>query len=120
MPESRDFEGKIVLIGLCYFGKAGVLRQQEQCHGTIIRVGDDGISVQLSSGSTLLLPPYISSLQPAPPGTYREYSSGESISNPDFVANYYLYDEGDTPDMWTWRQGPPFRLPPQQDAAEGA
>ena len=120
MPDSRDFEGKVVLIGLCYFDRAGTLRQQEQRHGTIVRIGDDGIAVRLSSGPTLLLPPYVSSLQPAPRGTYREYSSGEFIDDPDFLANYYLYDEGDAPDAWTWRPGPPFQMPPQQEAAEDA
>jgi len=95
MPEDRDFEGKVVLICLCYFDKTGALRQRNQCHGTVVRVGDDGIAVRLSSGSTLLLPPYVSSLQPAPRGTYREYASGESVDDPDFLANNYLYDEGD-------------------------
>ena len=120
MPQDRDFEGKIVLIGLCYFDRAGALCRQEQHHGTIVRVGDDGIAVRMTSGSTLLVPPYISSLQPAPPGTYREHSSGESITNPDFLANYYLYDEGDAPDTWTWRPGPLFQLPPQWTEAEGS
>src|SRR5207247_3977915 len=58
MPEDRGFENKVVLIGLCYFDRAGALHRQDQCHGTIVRVSNDGLAVRLSSGSMLLLPPY--------------------------------------------------------------
>jgi hypothetical protein len=82
--------GKYVLIGVTFKDKLGNLKRKEQFHGIVAAVDPRrGISVSLrgeGSGKTKTLPPATAPFAPAPSGTYRLRSTGESIVNPDFTA----------------------------------
>jgi hypothetical protein len=116
MQDGQFLIGKVVMIALSYFDRAGKHVSNKQHHGVVMSCGAGGIVVELSSGDEFTLPPHQSSFQPAPPGSYFEHSTGESVENPDFLASYNLYDEGDESGAWLWRPGSAFNFPPQSDA----
>jgi hypothetical protein len=93
--DSRGEEliGKTIIIGLREYrvredGDSEFIRQS-QVHGEIMRVDiSEGVVIKLADGSDYKLPPDISMLQSAPPGEYKERSTGEVIVNPDLMTMY--------------------------------
>jgi hypothetical protein len=82
--------------------------------GEPLRVSDEeGLVLQLSSGSEYRLPPDLSALQPAPPGQYLEHSSGVTVSDPDFLALWEIRQSRDNPDKASWEKGPTVQFPPR-------
>jgi hypothetical protein len=57
--------------------------EQNQLHGIIRRIEDSGIVVERPSGEEYRLPPDISALEPAEPGTYRFRSTAEEVGLQD-------------------------------------
>lgn len=106
MDEGDGLEGKVVLVGLLFFDEEGKVLKQQQRHGRIASVGEGGVTLTLSSGESFVLPPDVSTLQKAPPGSFRDASSGELVDNPDFIANWHLFRRPGEPEEWTWRPGP--------------
>ena len=89
--------GRRVLIGITYRrrGDDSVARL-EQIHG-VVRAVDRarGITVALEgglAGQTRVLPPFTSTFEPAPAGTYRLKTTGESVENPDFTAMWDVFE----------------------------
>src|SRR2546422_3346216 len=103
MPDDRVFEGKVVLIGLCYFHKADALRRQDSvprdrgpgCRGwnsrpITLRRGVSPTAVRVIPCSR-------------PPGIYR----GIRRASLSMIPTSW-YDEGGPPEIWTRRPGPSF------------
>jgi hypothetical protein len=87
---AEDLVGAVVLVGLTrrtFFGL-----KQEQFHGVVLAASaSDGITLRLEGkrkGETYQLPPDLRALHPASPGEYRLRSTGEVISNPDYVTSW--------------------------------
>jgi len=83
-----DLVGKVILVGLTYYTHDKQLIEQKQYHGTVIRADEKGIAIQKSNGEEVLLPPDLRSTRVAPPGEYRERSTGEIVENPDFLTTW--------------------------------
>jgi hypothetical protein len=98
MSQSLDQEliekyiGKHLLIGITYLNHEGGLIEQKQMHGTIVRINEsEGLVVQLDySEEFFALPPALHSIQEAPPGDYRLRSTGEVVSDPDYLTTWTI------------------------------
>jgi len=91
---ATSFIGKTVLVGLTYTDHKGKFVEQRQMHG-VVESADErrGFAVQLRgsrSGEVFWLPPQTDTFKPAPPGEYREHSTGEIIVDPDYVAMWVV------------------------------
>ena len=84
--------GKNVLIGLSYYDHNEELLEQIQLHGHIIGIDDTVVTVKLSgSGEEITFPPDLSAFREASPGDYTLRSTGEVVTNPDFLAQWSIY-----------------------------
>jgi hypothetical protein len=99
--------------------RASQLASNIQHSGVIARISNmEGIVVQSEDNSEFALPPDLNALQPAPPGEYREHSSGRVIENPDFITMWEIIqsstDQGSGTD---WKRGPEIKFPDISDGA---
>ena len=79
--------GCTVLVGITRSSADG--DRHQQVFGRIVSVRPAGVEISLQghgAGKTFSLPPDLGALQPAPPGEYRLKSTGEVVSNPDYLA----------------------------------
>jgi hypothetical protein len=83
-----EYIGRTLLLGVTYTGPEGELRCQEQYVGTIMVVDfERGIVVSCEpDGHPFVLPGDPSWVQKAPPGVYRLRSTGQVVTNPDYIA----------------------------------
>jgi hypothetical protein len=80
--------GRTLLLGVTHTGLDGELRRQEQLVGTIMVVDfDEGIVVSCEpDGRTFVLPGDPAWVEKAPPAEYRLRSTGQVVTNPDYLA----------------------------------
>lgn len=83
-----DLLGKVILVGITYYTHDKRLIEQKQYHGTVIQADEKGIVIRKANGEEEKLPPDLRSTKPAPPGEYRERSTGEIVVNPDFFTTW--------------------------------
>lgn len=83
-----DLPGKMILVGITYYTHDKQFIEQKQYHGTVVRADGKGIVIRKSNGEETTLPPDLSSTKIAPPGEYRERSTGEIVENPDFISTW--------------------------------
>jgi hypothetical protein len=98
LQSANELLNKQVLIGATYYDYKGKFIEQKQLHGKVTSVETGGFVVSLEgtrTGDTFRLPPDLNSFRKAPPGTYREHSTGEVIINPDYLV------------MWAINKPPP-------------
>jgi hypothetical protein len=96
MKDDSEYIGKRILVGLTYLDSKGQLMRQLQYHGFISRITAEGIFVRLPNGEDhCSLPPDTACLKKAPPGEYRLRSTGEIITNPDYLAQWTITKKGD-------------------------
>lgn len=90
--EAQKLIGKRVLVGLTILDADEELLEQKQFHGTIVDAdARRGIGIQLEQGEELYrLPPDLTSVHPAPPGTYRLRSTGEEVVDPDLLSTWTI------------------------------
>jgi hypothetical protein len=83
-----EYIGRTLLLGVTYTGPDGELRRQEQLVGTIMVVDfDEGIVVSCEpDGRTFVLPGDPAWVEKAPPAEYRLRSTGQVVTNPDYLA----------------------------------
>lgn len=97
---AESLVGKTVVIGLTVCTPAGQFIRQEQFIGTIMHADRErGIAVWLRGSDPpeyKVLPPAPYCFIPADPGTYRMKTTGETITDPDFVSTWSV-NEPDRP-----------------------
>jgi hypothetical protein len=83
-----EYIGRTLLLGITYTGPDGEFRRQEQLVGTIMRVDfDEGILISCEpDGRPFVLPGDPAWVEKAPPAEYRLRSTGQVVTNPDFLA----------------------------------
>lgn len=88
--KAREFIGKTVLIGITDLDRDERILGRRQFFGTITEItAKKGIVVTShKNGSFVVIPPILSTLQPAEPGVYHLKSTGENIANPDFLTTW--------------------------------
>lgn len=88
--KARDYIGKTVLIGVTYLDHEERQTGQQQWYGVISEISNArGIVVKLKhDSSNFALPPDLSALRPAKPGEYRLRTTGEVVTDPDFLTTW--------------------------------
>lgn len=85
----EDYIGKQVMLGIVMFEKDGERQRmtgRQQYHGKIIRIDlEDGVVIDVGEGKEYMLPPDVSWLEPAEPAQYQITTTGETVTNPDFL-----------------------------------
>ena len=112
------YVGKLVLVGVTLVGPDGGIIKRVQAHGTIKAIEDDaGIILALSEpGKVFQLPPVLHSLRAVPPGAYRERSTGEVVSNPDYATVWQAEaDDEHSFDVIDWTRGMTWSRPLEFD-----
>jgi hypothetical protein len=93
MDDVTPYLGKIVLIGVTYFGPDGKKVRGEVGHGRIVRMDEHGIVVRIEPHhKEFRLPPDTSQLHKAAPGEYRESTTGITIIDPDFITSWEIHE----------------------------
>lgn len=91
---AAQLPGKLVLVGITYFGADGKFIEQQQFYGRVQSVDErKGILLGLEggrAGEQYNLPPDMRSLLVAQPGEYRLRSTGETVLDPDFTVVFSL------------------------------
>lgn len=85
-----DLIEKTILIGLTYYTADHEFIEQKQYWGTVIESNEDRILVKLNDGEIFGLPADLSSTKIAPPGEYRLRSTGEVVTNPDYLTTWSI------------------------------
>ncbi|QHQ59787.1 hypothetical protein Ana3638_02355 [Anaerocolumna sedimenticola] len=83
---------KHIIIGITIEDSNGMILEQKQMHGDIIRINDkEGIVIKLHNSETeYKLPPDLDSVQEAPEGEYRFRSTGEIVLNPHYMTTWTI------------------------------
>ena len=85
--------GKYILIGITYFTHEKKLIEQVQVHGIVKAASRSGLRISLHGsrhGEEWNMPPDLRAISKAGPGEYRLRSTGEVVTNPDFLANWEI------------------------------
>jgi hypothetical protein len=108
--ETPSILGKTVLVGIATFDSSGTELSRGQWWGRIITFNPrDGLLVDIrGSGERHAFPPLRDALRPAPPGVYELRSSGECITNPDFL---YTLHGGALSEVAPPHQSPQYPMP---------
>ena len=94
MDEKLTFSnimGKMLIIGITRKSHEGDFLAFEQYHGIVCCADEHkGITVKNSQGKEYTIPPQLSNIHVAEPGTYVEKVSGIKIENPDYYSNWII------------------------------
>jgi hypothetical protein len=86
--------GSVVLVGMTYLHPDGEFDRQEQLFGRVVKANaTEGIGLQLEgsrAGEFYWLPPATNVLKAADPGEYTLRSTGETVSDPDFLCQWTM------------------------------
>jgi hypothetical protein len=89
---AKKLSGKYALIGIVHLAKNGKVKSREQHHGIIFQVHPkDGVDIW-ENGTTRIytLPPDLRPWRPAKKGTYTIRTTGEEISNVDYISRWIM------------------------------
>lgn len=93
--KAKELIGKYILVGITYLDSNGELESQQQLHGSIKNASEnEGILIQLSGayeGENWNMPPDTGSISEAEPGEYNLKSTGEVVTNPDFLCTWEVH-----------------------------
>jgi hypothetical protein len=96
-----DLIGKRIIVGITYEDHAHRPVRQEQYHGRISRLSlQEGIVIQMPSGTEKTLPPDLRAILGARPGAYQFRSTGEVVADAELRTS------------WTHVLPPPQEAPP--------
>jgi hypothetical protein len=83
--------GKVFVIGLTFVDKDGQLIEQYQTHGTVIELTNNGLlRIERQDNSIFQVPYHKKTIVKARKGEYRERTTGEIITNPDFLMTWEI------------------------------
>jgi hypothetical protein len=90
--QAKAIIGKLVVIGITYYDHVGKFIEQEQMHGRIVSADKcAGVAIELEGihkGETFRLPSDLDAFKKAEPGEYREFSTGDVVTNPDLITTW--------------------------------
>lgn len=84
----EDLSGKVLLAGITYQARSGELIEQKQVWGTVTQADSRAIEMRQADGEVFVLPPDLSAISPAAPGDYTLRSTGEIVTDPDFLSTW--------------------------------
>ena len=83
-----DLLGKTLLVGITYYTQGGKLIEQKQFWGSVIQADNRSIKIRQADGEVFAMPPDLSAVSPAAPGDYTLRSTGEVVTDPDFLSTW--------------------------------
>ncbi len=86
----EELIGKMLLVGITYYTHENEFIEQKQFYGTVTEANESVIRIRQKDGTEFSLPPDLSSTKRAPLGEYKLRSTGEVVTNPDFLATWNL------------------------------
>jgi hypothetical protein len=93
---TTDLIGKHLLVGLTYLDHAGEVARQIQLHGHITQTGENTIRFERADGEGEFSVPNDGSLAPGEPeAVYKLRSTGEAVTEVDFVASWTIHPNPD-------------------------
>lgn len=94
VQEAAAYIGKYLLVDVINCDLEGEVLYQQVAHGPIVRINlKDGLVIRLANGEERSLPPDVSFLEIAEPGTYT-LNTGEIVENPDYTAVWHVFPKG--------------------------
>ena len=85
------FNGKVFLIGLTFVDQDKNVIEQYQTSGTVNELTDDGLLIfKRADGSLFQLPFDEEAIRVTPEGEYRERTTGNVITNPDYITTWEI------------------------------
>jgi len=90
---AKDFIGKLVLIGLTYIDRKGLVTGQKELYGKITAISQYKITVKLQGihkDEIFNLPPDPLVLKKAQAGEYKLHTTGEVVTDPDLLVTYEI------------------------------
>lgn len=95
---AQELVGITLLFGISYLCHSGELRQQAQHYGHIVAVDESVIKVELQSTKEIFtLPPFLNELQEAAQGEYKLRSTGQTVTNPDLIGSFQVFEAEKSP-----------------------
>lgn len=90
---AKEMIGKVVLVGVTARNHGDEILGQEQYFGTVLRVSEEEglIILRGDTGEEMWLPPALDHYEHAAPGEYRLRSTGQVVTNPDYLATFNRY-----------------------------
>jgi hypothetical protein len=83
--------GSRVLVRFNFCDEQGKVVEEKQFHGAIERITDTEVVIRHpSTGKEVSLPPHFGSYQRPPKGDYNLPSTGETITDPDYITEWTL------------------------------
>ena len=83
--------GKTILVRLTYVDEFNNLLEKNIIYGKIVKITSDTIDIIRSDNHQLFsLPPDMSAIKEAQKGNYFISSTGESVSNPDYLSMWTI------------------------------
>lgn len=86
----EELVGKVLLAGLSYYSEDNELLDRVQLWGTVIEANEKNIAIKKSNGEIFHLPPDLSSTTRAKKGEYTLHSTGEVVTDPDFLSTWNI------------------------------
>jgi hypothetical protein len=87
VTDLREMIGKKLLVGITYLGVEGNPERSVEFAGVVKSV-DPLVYVDAGTGEPFTLPPEPDAFDEARPGEYRLRSTGEVVTDPDFVTSW--------------------------------
>lgn len=84
----KNLIGKVLLVGITYNDKNGNVKERKQFWGTVTEADEKKILIEQKNGEIFSVPPDLRAIEPAPKGEYRLHSTGEVVSDPDFLTTW--------------------------------
>ena len=91
----EDLIGKVLLVNITYYTNDNELIGQKQFYGTVTEANETVIAMKQKDSTVFNLPPDLSSTKRARPGEYKLLSTGEVVTNPDFLASWNVIKSED-------------------------
>lgn len=85
---AAELIGKTLLAGVTLLAADGTERGSFEVYGTVINADDEDIAIERADGSVYALPPDLEAVEPARGGVYTLRSTGEQVTDPDFIATW--------------------------------
>lgn len=86
-----DLIGKTLLAGFTFYDDNNTVVELVQKYGTVQKADEKGIIVLSPDGEEFSLPPDLRSTEKAKPGKYKLKTTGEIISDPDYLSTWSVH-----------------------------
>ena len=92
-----EMVGKLALVGLTFYSGNEIV-DRKQFWGRVVSADAHGILIEHPDGKRFNLPPDTTPVSYAAPGNYTLHSTGETVTDPDYLITWNINKDGDSED----------------------